>query len=338
MEPLERKLRLAMIGCGKIAMLHAQNLIADGRADIAVCCDPRREAAEALRDSMAPGAAIETDEQRAFEQYQLDGVIICSPTTRHHDQASLAMERGLHVLCEKPLASDRAQILDLIERQKRSGCVLSIAHQRRYKAAYATARRELTKRAEFYGSLRQIHLFVCERWLQTIVGTWRDDPAVGAGYFGDAGIHQVDIIHFLTGLSVERVFAVSDRRSSRVEIVTAVLAELTGGVGLTAHFVGDANHWREDIHLHGAMGDLLLRGQSDVRINVLRAQNNHVEEISNLEPESSPDANFIDAILGLRPTLSPPQIALPIYDWTQAVLASAREGGWVQVGPQGSRR
>ena len=332
MEPSKRKLRLAMIGCGKIAGLHAQKLAADGRAEIAVCSDPRREGAEALRDSLAPGAAIETDELRAFEQYQLDGVVICSPTTRHHDQASSALERGLHVLCEKPLASDRAQILDLIERQKRSGRVLSVAHQRRYKAPYATAKRELTERADLYGPLRQIHLFVCERWLPTITGTWRDDPAVGAGYFGDAGIHQVDIILFLTGLRVERVFAVSDRRSSRVEIVTSVLAELTGGVGLTAHFVGDANHWREDIHLHGATGDLLLRGRSDLQINVFRAQNNHVEQITDLEPESSPDANFIDAILGLRPTLSPPQIALPIYDWTQAVLASAREGRWVQVG------
>ena len=248
--------------------------------------------------------------------------MICSPTTRHHDQASLALERGLHVLCEKPLASDRAQILDLIERQKRSGRVLSIAHQRRYMAPYATARRELTERAAFYGPIRQIHLFVCERWLQTITGTWRDDPAVGAGYFGDAGIHQVDIIHFLTGLSAQRVFAVSDRRSSRVEIVTAVLAELAGGMRMAAHFVGDANHWREDIHLHGATGDLLLRGEPDFRVNVYRAQHNQVEQITDLEPESSPDANFVDAILGLRPTLTPPEIALPIYDWTQAVLAS----------------
>jgi predicted dehydrogenase len=337
MEPSDRKPRLALIGCGKIAAYHAQNLVADGRAEIAVCCDPRRESAAFLRDRLAPGAAIENDELQAFERHQLDGVIICSPTTRHHDQASLALERGLHVLCEKPLASDRAQILDLIERQKRSGRVLSVAHQRRYMAPYATARRELTEHADYYGPLRQIHLFVCERWHQTITGTWRDDPAVGAGYFGDAGIHQIDIIHFLTGLSAERVFAVSDRRSSRVEIVTAVMAEFSGGVGLAAHFVGDANHWREDIHFHCADGDLLLYNELDPKSNseeVYRTKENKIERITDLEPESSPDANFVDAILGLRPTLSPPQIALPIYDWTQAVLTSAREGRWVNVGPE----
>jgi predicted dehydrogenase len=307
----------------------------DGRAEIAVCCDPHRESAAALRDSLAPGAGVETDERVAFDQYQLDGAVICSPTTRHHDQASLALERGIHVLCEKPIASDRPQILDLIERQKRSGRVLSVAHQRRYMSTYATARRELTERAGFYGPLRQIHVFVCERWMQTIAGTWRDDPAVGAGYFGDAGIHQIDIIHFLTGRTAERVFAVSDRRSSRVEIVTAVLADLSGGVRLVAHFVGDANHWREDIHFHCDHGDLLLRNEADPRLrdgHIYRTQENKIERITDMEPDSSPDANFVDAMLGLRPTLSPPEIALPIYDWTQAVLASAREGRWMQVG------
>src|SRR5262249_7079934 len=155
-------------------------------------------------------------------------------------------------------ASNRAEILDLIERGQRSGRVLSISHQRRYRAPYATARRELSERADFYGPVRSIHLFVCERWHQTIVGTWRDDPAVGAGYFGDAGIHQIDIIHFITGLVPERVLAVSDRRGSRVEIVTGALADLTSGVRLVAHFVGDAHHWREDIHFHCANADLLL--------------------------------------------------------------------------------
>ena len=101
---------------------------------------------------------------------------------------------------------------------------------------------------------------------------------------------------------------------------------------VTAHFVGDANHWREDIHFHCATGDLLLRatGTTNERLSPRKA--NKIERITDPEPDSSPDANFIDAMLGLRPTLSPPEIALPIYDWTQAVLASAREGRWVQVG------
>ena len=156
------------------------------------------------------------------------------------------------MLCEKPLAVSREQILDLVRQQRETGLVLSIAHQRRYWSFYATAQQELATNAAFYGPIQQIHVFNCERWAQGIAGSWRDDPAQNAGYFGDAGIHQIDVVFFITGQRAERLFAVSNRRDKHVEIVTSVFAELSEGTGLVAHNVGDANHYREDIHFHGA--------------------------------------------------------------------------------------
>jgi predicted dehydrogenase len=97
---------------------------------------------------------------------------------------------------------------------------------------------------------------------------------------------------------------------------------------LTAHFVGNAQHWREDIHFHCEKADLLLRSEE-----VYRAQDNHLERITNLEPDSTPDRALIDAIADGTPVVSPPEIALPIHDWTQAVLRSARKQAWVNVGP-----
>ena len=167
---------------------------------------------------------------------------------------------------------------------------------------------------------------MCERWQQGIAGTWRDDPNVGAGYFGDAGSHQVDIVHYLTGQQVESLYASSDKRGSQVEIVTQVMARLDGGAGLTAHFVGNANHWREDIHFHCQDADLLVRQEK-----VYRAKDNRVEEITDLVPNGSPDGAFLDAIADRRPTLSPAEVALPMYDWTAAVLESAREGRWITL-------
>jgi predicted dehydrogenase len=111
-----------------------------------------------------------------------------------------------------------------------------------------------------------------------------------------------------------------------VQIVTTALARLTGGAALFAHFVGDAHHWREDIHFHCHDADLLLRNE-----RLLRARDNQVEEIVDLEAESSPDEAFIDAILDGTPTLSPAEVALPMHDWTEAVLRSIRDGGWVEL-------
>ena len=319
------RLRLGLVGCGVVGRLHAQRLAADRRVELAVCCDPDRATAERLRDEHAPRAAVHTDAARALAEHDLRAVVIGSPTLAHYEQCCLAFDLGLDVLCEKPLCGRRDEIVDLIARSRRMNRLLAVSYQRRYKAPYVTARGELTERADWYGPLRQVHIFVCERWQQTIHGTWRDDPQVGAGYFGDAGSHQIDVMNFITGRHPTAVLAVSDRRGGRVEIVTQAFARLTGGAGLAAHFVGDANHWREDIHFHCRDGDLLLRSEK-----LFRAQRNQTEEIVELEPDSSPDRAFVDAILEGTPTSSPAEIALPMHDWTAAVLRSIREGGWVE--------
>lgn len=321
------KLRVALVGCGAIARQHAQRLTSDPRVAMVACADPNLAAAQSLRDQLAPAAEVFSDERAALAGGRADAVVISSPTQRHYQQALLALDAGLHVLCEKPLAGRREEILDIIDRAKRGGRVFAISHQRRYKSAYLTARRELMERADWYGPVRQVHIYSCERWQQNIAGTWRDDPAVAAGYFGDAGIHQVDVTYFITGLRARRLVASSRPVDSRVEIITGVLAELTAGAGLVAHFVGNAQHWREDIHFHCERADLLLRSEE-----VYRAKDNKLERIADLEPDSSPDRGFIDAICGGKPVVSPPEIALPIHDWTQAVLRSAREGTWVNVG------
>jgi predicted dehydrogenase len=320
------KVRVGLIGCGFVGRLHAQRLAEDPRVEVAVVCDPDLHAARKVRDELAPRAVVEADALAALAGHRLAAVVICSPTLAHYEQVCAAFDHGLDVLCEKPLAAGRAQIVHLIDRQKEQGRILSVAYQRRYKSAYLTARRELTERADWYGPLKQVHIFVCERWQQTIAGTWRDDPNIGAGYFGDAGSHQIDVTYFITGRQAEGVLAVSDKRGSRVEIVTQMLARLTGGVGLTAHFVGDANHWREDLHFHCAEADLLVRGEE-----VCRAKNNRIERVEDLVPAGSPDRAFLDQIVDGTPTLAPAECALPVFDWTAAVLESAREGRWVDL-------
>lgn len=322
-----KKLRVALIGCGVIGRHHASLLRSDNRTELAVCCDPSRESAERLRDEFAPWADVETNPEFALTQRKLDFAVICSPTPAHHEHCCLAFDNGLDVLCEKPLASRREDILDLINRSTRSGRKLAVSYQRRYQSIYATARRELQDRAEWYGQLMQVHVYVCERWQQLIDGTWRDDPRVGSGYFGDAGSHQIDAVNFITGEMPCSVLAQSDRRGSQIEITTRVTGRFTSGAGLLCHFVGDANHWQEDIYFHCRNADLILRDQK-----LYRAKDNNVEEIVDLVPDSSPDRAFVDAMLDGTPVVSPPEIALPMHDWTEGVLRSCRTGQTVELG------
>jgi predicted dehydrogenase len=317
---------IALIGCGAIGRLHAERFKADPRAKIVALCDPNPANAERLRSELSLDADIFSDPRAALASPGLRAAAIASPTLLHYEQVGLAFESGLDVLCEKPLAARREEIIDLIERRDRLGRILSVSYQRRYKAPYLTARRELAERADWYGPLNEIHVFVCERWQQTIHGTWRDDPQVGAGYFGDAGSHQIDVVNFITGRRPEAVLAQSDRCGSRVEIVTRVLGRLTGGVGLVAHFVGRANHWSEDIYFHCRDADLLLRNEK-----LLRAKQNHVEPVADLLPESSPNRVFVDSLLDGAATLSPAEAALPMFDWTAGVMQSIGSGDWVTL-------
>lgn len=333
MDDLGRRARIGVIGCGVVGRLHAQRLAADPRADLVVLADPSPNAARTLSAELrelGPSCRpiVESDPLAAINGHSLDAVVICSPTQAHHAHVLAALEAGVHVLCEKPLATDRDQILDLIRARDRVGRHLLVSYQRRYQAPYVTAWRELTERADRYGPVRQVHVFVCEHWHQTIAGTWRDDPAVGSGYFGDAGSHQIDATFFITGLAPQRLYAVSQRRGARVEIVTQVMAELTQDVRLFAHFVGDAHHWREDIYFHCEKADLLLRNEE-----LFRAQKNQVEPITDLVPDSSPDRAFLDAIVAVAPVAppSPAECALPMSAWTAAVLRSAATGTWVAL-------
>lgn len=319
--------RIGLVGCGLIARRHAAWLRQDGRVDWRFVCDPRPGAAAAFRDEFAPAAVVETDFTAALDRHPLDGVILCSPNEAHYRQTCAALDRGLHVLCEKPLALSHEEIEDVIARTAAALRIVSVAHQRRYFGAYRTARRELNERAEMYGPLQSVHIFLSENWSQNIVGTWRDDPTQNFGYFGDAGIHEVDVVNFVSGLRARRLYAVSDRRGRRVEIVTRVLVDWSSGVDGVANFVGDAHQLREDIHFHCRDADLLIRDWK-----VLRVRDGKCEPIADPLPDGDPATAWLDAIDAGRPTVSPPEVARPIFAWNTAVMESLRSGGWVDVG------
>lgn len=314
------KLRLAIIGCGQIGLVHAERLIADrrGRARIVACCDPQESAAQRLRDAHAPEGCILRQTEAVFAMPELDAVVICTPTNQHFDQVLAASHRGLHVLCEKPLADMRARIIELIDAANQGPPVLSLAYQRRYWATFRTLRREV--QSGRWGKVRSVTTHSSERWQQTIPGSWRDDPQFNpGGFIGDAGSHKIDMVFFVTGLKPQEVFAHSDRRGSRVEIVTTISGRLSGNVALSMNFIGDAQHWREDFHVHCEEADLCLREGA-----IWIGQNNRVEKLETLEPESNPDVAFLDCLTDGAVNEAPATCALAVWDFTQAVLESAR--------------
>jgi predicted dehydrogenase len=327
-QSLTAKIRVAMIGCGRMGRHHSEKLILDGRGQVVALFDAEQSTAERLRHEFWPSATISTSFPDLLAKTGIDAAIVCTPTAAHHAQAKSALRLGWHVLCEKPLASDRSQILELIElatAARLADQAFSLGYQRRYTSLFRTMRREVFSGR--WGHVRAITSNSVEHWQSTIAGTWRDDPQQNPGGFvTDAGSHKIDALFYLTGLKPVEVYARSQKWDSNVEVVTNVSALLTEDVSVSMNFVGLAQYLGEDLHLHCEFGDLMLRHD-----HLVLGREGRLEPLVADEPESDPVAGWLDTIVDHEADRSPPEAALPVYDMTQAILSSSRSGKSVRL-------
>lgn len=321
--------KLALIGCGQIARLHAQRIQTDGRGQLVALFDPNLENATRIKSEFAPHAQVFScfDDMVLSAAKGIDAAIICTPTNRHFDDIRACREQNWPVLCEKPLADTRERIEHLIKEVSTPGPLLTIAYQRRYQAIYRTLRREI--RSGKWGRVLSVASHNCEHWeqLQALPGTWRDDPLQNpGGYLGDAGSHKLDILFFITGLLPSEVFAFSSKSHRHVEIVTMISAKLAGDIPLGMTFLGNAQHFAEYLHIVCEHADFKL-----IESQLYRGVNGSLELVTDLEPEGNPVIDFLDNLLLNTPNATPAECARPVFQFTSGVLESAATGRVVHL-------
>jgi predicted dehydrogenase len=335
---MSQPLRFAIIGCGRMGEAHAKRLQADGRGRVVACVDPDLASAARLKSQQAPNAEtfaafdelMNWMDARDARPQRVDAAIICTPTPQHFQTTLALLDRGVHVLCEKPLSDSRARILALIDRHRSGPAQLAVAYQRRSLGIYRTLRREILSGA--WGPVRSVVSHNVENWQQTIHETWRDDPRVNwGGFVGDAGSHKIDIVFRVTGLRPTSVFGRCDPCGSRVEIQASVSARLEGDVPLTMDFVGNAQYFGEDLSIHCAEADWTVRhGELFV------ARSGRLERVTDLLPDSDPVTDFLNMLLDGGESTAPPECALPVFDFTEALLLSSRSRLPVSIPIRGS--
>jgi predicted dehydrogenase len=315
-----------MIGCGRMGRVHAERLRATGRAELTAVYDVQVSAADALRAALAPGAELCRSPEELLQQPGLEGVVICSPTREHVAQLEAAMQAGLHILCEKPLADSAEGLGRVLALSQQTSRVHMLAYQRRFWGTYRTLRREVLSGR--WGRIQAVTSHNTERWQQTIRGSWRDDPAMNpGGFFGDAGSHKVDALFFVTGLEPREVFARSQTNGSRVEVHVSLSAQLSGDVPLTMDFIGSAHFQAEDLTIHCERADLMVR---DHRAFI--AVDNDVRPLEPLEPTTDPATGFVALLDGRSVNDAPFAAAQPVWALTAMALESARTGQPVVAG------
>ena len=202
-------LRLAVAGTGGIAAVHAAALACVPGVRLAAAQNDRPESLVRfaarfgvdrtylrLDDLLADGAA--------------DALVVCTPNALHAPQAIAALEAGLHVLVEKPMALSAAEGQAMVEAAARAGRVLAVAHCWRHDAEARWLRARLAAGA--IGEIVRTRSFgVHVGWGPG--GWFARRELAGGGALVDMGVHALDTARFLLGDPAPlRVFARVERR------------------------------------------------------------------------------------------------------------------------------
>jgi scyllo-inositol 2-dehydrogenase (NADP+) len=223
-------IRTAVVGYGLAGSVFHAPLVAatDGFALAAVVTgNPDRAAAVGAR---YPGARVVADVDTLLaEPDRLDLVVVASPNRSHVPVALAAVEAGLPVVVDKPVAASVADAATL-----RAGGFVSVFHNRRWDADALTLRKLVTE-----GGLGDVRRFESryERWRPEVkAGVWRErrDPAEAGGLLFDLGSHLVDQALWLFG-PVRSVYAEVRAVRPGAQVDDDVFLALTHESGTVSH-------------------------------------------------------------------------------------------------------
>jgi predicted dehydrogenase len=222
-------LRTAILGLGRMGRYHLAAL--DGVAEIAVVAlaEPSADALDAAA-ALRPGARTYAAAAEAMAHPGLEACIVVTPTPTHPEVVEAAIDAGLHVLCEKPLALDVARGDRLGSLAEQRGLVLQVGFWRRFAAPWRAAKDCIER-----GGIGTPLMLRLAQWDADPPPPAFCDPAVSGGLAIDCGVHEYDLVEWLAGRRITRVSAWSlpivdaaVGQSGDVDNLVAVL-ELDGG-------------------------------------------------------------------------------------------------------------
>ncbi|NLN17653.1 MAG: Gfo/Idh/MocA family oxidoreductase [Firmicutes bacterium] len=319
------KIRVGFIGCGNVATRHALWLLKIPEAQIVALCDIDPGAFERLYQrvpGLVPDLPRFSDYRQMLDTVELDAVQVLTPHTLHFEHITNSLERGLHVLVEKPMVCTSEQARAVIEAKDRAGKAVVVSYQRRYQENFRFIRDLLNDGP--MGKVQYVSGLLGQDWLNLFRNTWRHDPGLsGGGQINDSGSHLLDIVMWATGARPQNVYASMEYFDAPVDINTALTARCEDGVLLNLAIVGNGAEWRDEITFWTENGVIYYRdGQVTAKL-----RNQEAELIPPAGPDpDNPARNFIAACLGDEPVKSPPEDALKVALFTETIWRSAQTG------------
>ncbi len=200
-------LKLGVIGLG-IGRSHAKAMIRSGMAEVVALCDTNTEKAESLARELGISPQIYGDYKKLLECEKLDGVCVASPDHFHLEMVTDALKKGIHVLCEKPLALHYDECRKMIQTSKETEKLLMVGQVCRVAPGFALAKKIIDE-----GVIGDIFFLESEyaHDYADIKG-WRMDKDLRRHPVTGGGCHAVDLIRFLTGKEPTETFSYSNHK------------------------------------------------------------------------------------------------------------------------------
>jgi predicted dehydrogenase len=253
---MKEKVRIGLVGYGKVAALHAEALKEAANGTLVSVCGGNRE----RRGRFAAAWNIPSRDSPAdmVREDGIDAVIITSPHPRHRDGALEAFAAGCHVLVEKPMALTTAQCGEMIAAASGAGKVLSVVSQRRWFPACVRIRKAIDE-----GKLGKPSL------LQLAILGWRDeayyasDPwrgkwdTEGGGILINQAPHQIDLMNWFMGPAAEIRGWWDNINHPYIEVEDSAAAAVKfkrGGLGSVLVSNSQKPGIYAKVHVHGSNG------------------------------------------------------------------------------------
>ena len=269
-------MRYALIGCGRISTNHilaAKN----NHLEIAAVCDILPEAMENLlaKHGLEQDSSIAryTDYIKMLDEVKPTLVSIATESGIHGEIALACIDRGIHVIIEKPMAMSMAEADLIIRRSREKHVKVAACHQNRFNVAVQKTRAALE--AGRFGRLS--HGSVHVRWNRNrgyyTQAPWRGTWAQDGGCLMNQCIHGVDLLRWMLGDEVEEVYGVTRQQFhdylEAEDVGMAVLKFKNGAIGTIE---GTTNvfpkNLEETLYLFGETGTVKIGGTSTNNIDV----------------------------------------------------------------------
>jgi predicted dehydrogenase len=221
-----RELTFGLVGAGGIAQSYLQVFETLDGARITAVADVRGRAANELAEAVR-GTAYPSH-RALLEESDVDAVLVCTPPSTHADIVLQSIERGRHVMCEKPLAIDVSSARAMVRAADEAGVVFTMAAKFRFVEDVIRAKQIVA--AGILGELIVLENLFASRI--DMSRRWNSDPLIsGGGVIIDNGTHSVDIVRYFLGPIVD-VMAVEASRAQHlaVEDTATMLLRTDGGV------------------------------------------------------------------------------------------------------------